>query len=132
MKSLIAFAVAMAVASPAAAQFLDPQNQQAALLNLRIASAREGVIENLRDPEAAKFRHVIALRANQGNRGYFFCGEVNAKNAYGAYVGFRRFLATENTVTVDDGGAMGALVSHAWPQFCVPTDKLSLVGEVAF
>lgn len=44
---------------------------------------------NLRDGESARFRNVIQN-----------CGEVNAKNAMGAYVGFSRFIVRPDTNAV--------------------------------
>lgn len=37
--------------------------------------------ESLKDPDSAKFRNI-----------YEVCGEVNAKNSYGAYTGFKKFV----------------------------------------
>lgn len=44
------------------------------------------VMNGLKDPESARFR---SLRV--GGEGAVLCGEVNAKNGYGGYVGFKRF-----------------------------------------
>ncbi|UUS61830.1 MULTISPECIES: hypothetical protein [unclassified Acinetobacter] len=45
------------------------------------------------DPEAAKFRNI------KGN-----CGEINAKNKVGGYIGYRRFIydADFDTVSIED------------------------------
>ena len=52
------------------------------------------VKNNLKDPESAQFQNV---------KGY--CGEVNAKNSYGGYDGFKRFISVdENTVIESDDG----------------------------
>lgn len=54
---------------------------------------RSWVVAGLKDPDSAKFRDQ-----------YGVCGEVNAKNALGGYVGYRRFIAVrEDLVVVDDG-----------------------------
>src|SRR5690606_1839783 len=44
--------------------------------------ARELVTANLKDPDSAKFRNQKGV-----------CGEVNAKNSFGGYAGFVRFIA---------------------------------------
>jgi hypothetical protein len=89
--------------------------------------AQDVVRGNLRDPESARFREVT-----RGGE-YTVCGEVNAKNALGGYVGFRRFAVEFNpqtgavndfavdgvpldTATVD---AMRAYLSIFW-QRCHP------------
>lgn len=78
------------------------------LLALTLASgavvANEGMIEqakrdvayDLRDPAAAQFREVkyyFKKPKKEGASGmHVVCGEVNGKNAYGAYTGFKRFF----------------------------------------
>ena len=51
--------------------------------------AREDISNLMRDPKSAEFRNLQVI-----DRGAVkdVCGEVNGKNAYGAYTGFRRFL----------------------------------------
>lgn len=45
----------------------------------------------LKDSDSAKFRDVEFRQSEAG--GYWtMCGHVNAKNAYGGYVGFTRFM----------------------------------------
>ena len=46
--------------------------------------AKRVVSNELKDPESAQFRN---LRIN----GVDLCGEVNAKNSFGGYTGFKRF-----------------------------------------
>jgi hypothetical protein len=47
----------------------------------------ELVTDNFRDPLSSQFRRLH--RASKANR---YCGEVNTRNMYGAYVGFKPFL----------------------------------------
>jgi hypothetical protein len=49
----------------------------------------------LKDPDSAKFRNVVVTRLSGGN--LMLCGEVNSKNAFGAYTGFKGFIASPNT-----------------------------------
>lgn len=53
------------------------------------------VAAKLRDPESARFRNL-----SLGLTG--MCGEVNGKNAYGGYAGFRRFYVAGDHVNIDD------------------------------
>lgn len=46
---------------------------------------------DLRDPMSAQLRRVVVGK-NADGTGMHFCGEFNAKNAYGAYVGFKPFM----------------------------------------
>lgn len=57
-----------------------------------VASAKRAVAEGLRDPDSAKFRDIYKGPGA-------LCGEVNAKNAFGAMVGFRRFYSDPAGIT---------------------------------
>ena len=46
---------------------------------------REGIAKLFRDPDSVQFRDTFV-----SSRGYW-CGELNAKNGFGAYGGFQRF-----------------------------------------
>lgn len=48
------------------------------------------VTHDLKDPSSAQFRGMRSGRPAKGNA-VSWCGEVNAKNSYGAYVGFKKF-----------------------------------------
>ncbi|WP_156314171.1 hypothetical protein [Brevundimonas sp. DS20] len=63
----------------------------------QIHAAQKRVAEQLRDPASAQFR---ASRVNDG----WVCGEVNGKNAYGAYAGFQRFVTGPNVVSLEPTG----------------------------
>ena len=67
-----------------------------------ISQAQEIVLENLKDPDSAKFRKVVSYK-NKGNN--FVCGEVNSKNSMGGYVGFRSFYVDlkDRSFEVDNG-----------------------------
>ncbi|MHC1479623.1 hypothetical protein ACYJW8_05180 [Frateuria aurantia] len=54
------------------------------------------VRRELKDPDAAQFRDV---RANYTEEfGLVACGRVNAKNEFGGYTGFRRFVSGGKSV----------------------------------
>lgn len=67
-----------------------------------IQAARTLVVERLSDPQSAQFRNEVIYG------GTIVCGEVNARNRMGGYVGFRWFnVALDTTigkpiVSVDD------------------------------
>src|SRR5690606_30180026 len=55
---------------------------------------RNAVLAKLRDPDSAKFRNVRKLGMfgeGASNSPAVYCGEVNAKNTMGGYVGFVHF-----------------------------------------
>tara|TARA_B100001123_G_C15074061_1_gene932821 strand:+ start:150 stop:518 length:369 start_codon:yes stop_codon:yes gene_type:complete len=54
---------------------------------------RAAVSSHFKDPESAKFRIIKKTRQ-------IICGEVNAKNSYGAYEGYKRFVYIPSSKTV--------------------------------
>lgn len=70
-----------------------------------IRAAKTAVERDLRDPMSAQYRDIRVVPGQVD----IVCGEVNAKNAYGGYVGFRRFVATTDTVILEDASAQHAL-----------------------
>lgn len=85
-KALIALAISVMVIGAApkhrVAQPVDPH---AALF----ARVRAAVMDGLKDPDSAKFKPFTLVTDADGNKKV--CGQVNAKNAYGGYVGFTGF-----------------------------------------
>ena len=57
-----------------------------------VLATKEALTKNFKDPASAQYREMFV--ANPGF--LLLCGEVNAKNSYGAYVGFKRFYATHD------------------------------------
>lgn len=54
------------------------------------------LIKDFNDPSSVQFRNVVTYSPDPGI--YATCGELNAKNSFGAYTGFKKFVAvTENT-----------------------------------
>lgn len=53
-----------------------------------IEAAKKTVVNKFKDPESAQFRN-LSVRDQGKSRAV--CGEVNAKNSYGGYVGFKKF-----------------------------------------
>lgn len=87
----------------------------------------EGIIANsLRDPGAAQFRHSPCQRGYWSSVpilgmpvafGWFQRGEVNGKNAYGGYVGFRPYQ-----VLMKDGAVVRYCIADQ-NGMCVPTGR---------
>lgn len=78
--------------------------------------ARDGIKPKLYDPDTAKFR------SQRGG-----CGEVNAKNLFGAYTGYKRFLyGGPDLIIIEDSPelAEGAF-EEAWILFCGEGGKLA-------
>lgn len=61
----------------------------------------------LKDPDSAQIR-------NQ----HGFCGEVNSKNSFGGYTGFKRFIASSAIVAIDGENMESGEFQKAWDQVC--------------
>jgi hypothetical protein len=59
--------------------------------------AKAAVRDILKDPASAQFRNVYVQKTG------VTCGQVNAKNAFGGYVGFRGFAVDQEGRAVIDG-----------------------------
>ena len=71
-------------------------------LELREEALRNRVATTLNDPQSAQFRN-IKLSADQK----FLCGEINAKNRMGGYVGFRPFAVSDDFDYIADENLLG-------------------------
>ncbi|EJL22694.1 hypothetical protein PMI01_04933 [Caulobacter sp. AP07] len=60
----------------------------------RIGAAKKLIAHDLKDPSSALFREVH--KTDQA-----VCGEVNGKNAYGAYAGFRHFIVESGNIAME-------------------------------
>lgn len=78
---------AVAVATPAQAFFDIWRNDEERKKEQLVEKVKEHIREQTRDPEAVRFRKVLVTYVDK------VCGEFNAKNAYGGYTGYVRFLA---------------------------------------
>lgn len=68
-------------------------------LEEKISSAAEEALKlKLKDPESAQFRNMY-IKKTESEGLYAVCGELNAKNSMGGYVGFKPFLVFAKTET---------------------------------
>ena len=67
-----------------------------------ISEKRALVIVDLKDPSSVQFRN------ERMSKSEWLCGEINSKNSYGAYTGFKRFIAFDsNDAYLEDIGSVG-------------------------
>ena len=77
-----------------------------------IIAAERAVRRELKDPDSAQFKDV---RANYTEEfGVVACGRVNAKNEFGGYTGFRRFVSSGKTVILEGRDN----IADAWVGSC--------------
>lgn len=77
-----------------------------------IVAAERAVKGELKDPDSAQFREV---RANYTEEfGVVACGRVNAKNEFGGYTAFRRFVSGGKSVILEGRDN----IADAWAGAC--------------
>ena len=77
--------------------------------------AKSRLSQSFKDPLSAQYRGLFI----SGQMLPVLCGEVNAKNSYGAYVGFRRFYATGKPMLTEVEPARDTFVfERMWPSMC--------------
>lgn len=81
------------------------------------AKLHAAVKDALKDPDAAKFRGEFMSKPDNGSETLSLCGELNAKNGYGAYSGFHRFVAnTDGMMVLEEGEPRG--FDGVWSTWC--------------
>lgn len=78
-----------------------------------IVAAKRAVRGELKDPDTAKFRDVHANYSEE--LGVVACGRVNAKNEFGGYTGFRRFVSGGKSVILEGRDNL----ADAWSRACL-------------
>lgn len=58
-----------------------------------VAAAKSVLVRDFKDPNSAQFRDTYV--SAMSDAAIALCGEVNAKNSYGAYIGFKKFLVIQ-------------------------------------
>lgn len=69
----------------------------------------------LKDPDSAEFRGFFPGESNGNAIG---CGEVNSKNTFGGYTGFKRYVSAGGDAVGLEGETPG--FEEAWNTFCAP------------
>ena len=106
-----------AAEQPAAQKPAQASSRDTELRNIKIQRlAREGIKTKLHDPDTAKFRNQVGG-----------CGEVNAKNLFGGYIGYKRFMyGGPDVIFLDGDPALEAgAFDSAWGRLCGPGGKLT-------
>lgn len=91
-----------------------PSSKQARDLDAaKVVAVKTVIVNGLKDPDSAKFRNVKVKWDT-------VCGEVNAKNSFGGYVGYRRFYAIDGK---DLHMEESNFREDQWDRFCGPNAK---------
>jgi hypothetical protein len=109
---LLSTASAIGVAATAASPTKKATKPMASDDAKLIETAKNAVSYPLIDPSSATFRN-IRISPNR----VAVCGEINAKNSYGGYVGYRPFIYTKDKNGVYGDGSY--FVEARWDERCV-------------
>lgn len=77
-----------------------------------IANAKRALRAELKDPESAQFKDVYANYTEEYD--VVACGRVNAKNGFGGYTGFKRFVSSGKSVILEGRDN----IAQAWREAC--------------
>ncbi|WP_257223698.1 hypothetical protein [Acinetobacter sp. YH12140] len=79
--------------------------------------SQQQIKQNAKDPESVQFRGE-QIHENTDS-GAVACGEYNAKNSFGAYTGFKGFVAVEKDQTLYiEGGVNAKSFAEKWNKYC--------------
>lgn len=82
-----------------------------------VVKAKANLTRNFKDSSSAQWRNLFV--SDSPKELLTLCGEVNSKNSYGAYVGFRRFFATEDAHLSQVADAKDStVVDTMWQTLC--------------
>ncbi|WP_432383409.1 hypothetical protein [Duganella sp. P38] len=85
------------------------QREDMALLS---SQGEKYVREKILEPSQAQFRNQFI------GKGGAPCGEVNAKDAFGAYIGFQRYISVARELTLLAQDVSPAEFDAQWQQLC--------------
>nr|WP_298931167.1 zinc ribbon domain-containing protein [uncultured Erythrobacter sp.] len=98
----------------------DTPPDQATQMRIVVAS-QDGVRSRLKDPESADFRNV-GYYSGGSEGASAVCGEVNAKNSFGGFTGFERFVALGEDIAFLESDVEASEFAKVWKSVCVKAD----------
>jgi outer membrane murein-binding lipoprotein Lpp len=87
-----------------------------------ISSAKAAVVRLLKDPDSAQFRDVAIVKSKAYTA---VCGEINAKNGFGGYVGFQPFYALSDgqvAIATSDDVSAASDFNVLLKTYCTPAN----------
>lgn len=108
MRLLITTALALALAA-CGKSAEQKQREDMALLS---SQGEKYVKEKILEPSQAQFRNQFI------GKGGAPCGEVNAKDAFGAYIGFQRYISVARDLTLLAQDVTPDEFEEQWKQLC--------------
>ncbi|MDO9007464.1 MAG: hypothetical protein Q7U80_04515 [Thiobacillus sp.] len=78
-----------------------------------IVAAKRAIRASLKDPDSAQFKGVYANYTEEFS--VAACGQVNSRNSFGGYTGFKRFVSSGKSVIVEGRDN----IADAWADACL-------------
>ena len=83
------------------------------------AEAEERLKALLKDDHGVRYNNVQTRLSTMDGAGVIaFCGEINARNGFGAYSGFQRFVAAPSVAATEEAMTY-ADFDKIWQRFCI-------------
>jgi hypothetical protein len=108
MRLAITMALVLALAACGKTTAQKQQEDAATMTTLGEKYVKEKILE----PNQAQFRNQFI------GKGGAPCGEVNAKDAFGAYIGFQRYISVARDLTLLAQDVSPAEFEAQWQQLC--------------
>lgn len=102
---------------------VEVQTKPAQLSASQVERAKRQLVQSFKDPDSAKYRNIRTYRTGMGDQ--IVCGEVNGKNSFGAYVGYKPFY-----IRVDDGLVRASFVDDGDLPFAQTACNKAAAGTV--
>lgn len=75
------------------------------------AAARAAIAIKLKDPDSLQIKNVVAKGVSPDPAKWSICGEYNARNSFGGYVGFHQFAYVDGKAFLGDDSIENILVT---------------------
>ncbi|MBV6325393.1 hypothetical protein [Duganella violaceipulchra] len=105
----VAVLALMAVLAACGKSAAEKRQEEAATLT---SLGEKYVKEKVREPSTAMFRNQVV------GKGGATCGEFNAKDAFGAYIGYQRYISVARDLTLLAQDVSPAEFEQNWNQLC--------------
>ncbi|MBB4865473.1 hypothetical protein HNP46_004367 [Pseudomonas nitritireducens] len=87
----------------------------------QIESAKAVITSMLKDPESARFSGIIGVQVEGRPSASAICGNVNAKNSYGGYVGSVPFMVFGDKGQIWESSSRLNVMNQLLTEVCTPT-----------
>lgn len=99
-----------------------PKTETKSTVLAAVQSAKALVADRFKDPSSVQFRNLVAYGTNSPPSLSMLCGQVNGKNSYGGFVGFRRFVTNGGASVEVEDAENSRSMNRLWESTCSGTE----------